>query len=375
MNEKTVVVVFPSLFTLNKLKFLISSITKLTRIKKQKIKKIRKEDSILVIEAEDPVITSSTIHSLFGIEKIAIAIEIENDFNVIVSGISKIGTNLLLRGERFYVQVEGRGTTHLPKDIELAATSALVEKTTHLETKPGTKLNHDKLIYAHLTKLHAYICIFMDNGYGGIPIKSQNEQVFCCIYDELSAISCLQTIKIGFEPRILVCYNSEPELLGIVKMLIQILPRLGQTKVELDFCKIDLKSKSIMLKTCAITQLLVMLAKKTKINRISLAISPLVFPIKFIENNIKFVFRQGLIPWLPLSGIENSIFENAIEIGLEKHLEKIKNLVKQKFVSIDFPNNKLDRISCTALMTRKTITVTVGQKNIHEIIDLLKSNH
>lgn len=376
MDEKTVVVVFPSLFSLNKIDYLVSSIHAILKAKKLGFSKIRKNDSVIIVEADDPVFASSAINSLFGIEKIAIANEIENKFNIIVSEIVTVGANLLLKNERFYVNVDGIGTEYVPKDIELAATSALIEKTVELQTKPGTELNYDKIIHAHLTKSHAYVCIFMDAGGGGIPYKSQNERVLCCIYDELSAIACLQILKMGFDVKILVCYSNESELLNIVKMLNQILSRFVETKIELYFCKLDMRSsgRSILLKTAIITDILVSFARKIKIGRISLAISPLIFPTWFIEYNTMRAFQKNVIPWFPLSGIDNSIFDTAKEIGLEKYISKIRNLCKMRFKK-DLPKDKVSKISQISLRNIRTITIELGSKNIHNIIDSLKSNH
>ena len=375
MNEN-VVVVFPSLYSLNKIDYLVSSISMILKIKKLGFNKIRKNGSIIIIEANDPVFASSAIATLFGIEKIAIAKEIKNSFNAIVTSIVTVGATLLLRGERFYVKVDGMGTEFVPKDVELAATSALIEKTVNFQTKPGTESSYDKIIYTHITKSHAYVCIFIDKGGGGIPNKSQNQRVLCCIYDELSVIACLQTLKMGFDVKILVCYSNESDLLTTVKMLNQILPRFLQTKIELHFCKLDMKStgKSILLKTAIITAILTSLAKRIRIDRISLAISPLIFPAWFLEYNAMRVFQKGIIPWFPLSGIDDSIFDTANEIGLGKYVSKIENLCKMKFKK-DIPKDKIDKISQISLRDIKTITITLGSKNIHDIIDSLKSNH
>jgi len=375
MNEN-VVVVFPSLYSLNKIDYLVSSISMILKTMKLGFSKIRKNGSVIIVEADDPVFASSAIASLFGIEKIAIAKEVENSFNSIVTTIVTVGANLLLRGERFFVKVDGTGTEYVPKDVELAATSALIEKTVNFQTKPGTESSYDKIIYTYITKSQAYVCVFIDKGAGGIPNKSQNQKVLCCIYDELSVIACLQTLKMGFDVKILVCYSNESELLNTVKMLNQILPRLLQTNVELHFCKLDMKStgRSILLKTAIITAILVSFAKRIRIDRISLAISPLIFPAWFIEYNAMRVFQKGIIPWFPLSGIDNSIFDTANEIGLEKHVSKIVNLCKIKFKK-DLPKDKINKISLISLRDIKTITITLGPKNIHDIIDSLKSNH
>src|SRR3970282_343388 len=156
MTERTVVVVFPSIFSLNKINSLITSIDRILKVKKQSFSKIRKNGSVIIVEASDPVFASSAISSLFGVEKIAIATEVENRFDVVVSAIGKIGTNLLLKGERFYVKVEGQATEYLPKDMELAATSSLIEKTINLQTKPGKEASNKKFFKTILQKSTPY---------------------------------------------------------------------------------------------------------------------------------------------------------------------------------------------------------------------------
>jgi len=228
MSDNSFVVVFPSVFARNKLDLLISNIKNILKVQNQKFSKITKDDSVIVIEANDPVFASSTVNLLYGIERVAIARQVKNEFDVLVSTIAKIGTNLLLSGERFLVKVDGYSAGYMTKDVELAATSSLIEKTTSLGTKPGTQERYDKLIYVYLTKLHGYICIFTDKGHGGLPYNSQNEKIVCCVYDELSAISCLETIREGFDVKIVICYNSDSNLIELVKILNRILPKTIQ---------------------------------------------------------------------------------------------------------------------------------------------------
>ncbi len=378
MSEKTVIVVFPTMFSLNKIDYLISNISKILKMKNQSYDRIQQNESVIIIDTKDPVFASSIIGTLYGIEKIVIATEVENDFDIVLSNIAKIGQNLLLRGEKFLVRVEGQAIKYLPKDLELAATSSLIEKTSHLQTKPGSETSYDKILYTYLTKSHAYICIFIDKGNGGIPYNSHNEKILCCVHDEFSAISCLQIIKMGFEPKILVCYRNEPDLLNIVKMINQILSHIIQDKVELQFCKLSLKSSgssSFLLKIAAITEILTVIATRTKIERISVAISSMIFPAWFIEYNAKVVLKKKLVPWFPLLGVDNSIFENAHEFGLEKYMSRIQNLCKLKFRDDNIQKDKIHKISQTAMKTKKTIIVKIGTNNVHDIIDSLKSNH
>jgi len=128
MSDNALVVIFPSVFARNKMSALVSNIKKILDLQKQKFQKVKKDDSVIIVEANDPVFASSSINLLFGIERVAIAKQVKNEYDTLVSSIVKIGTNLLLKGDRFYVKVEGQAKGFLPKDVEMAATSALIEK-------------------------------------------------------------------------------------------------------------------------------------------------------------------------------------------------------------------------------------------------------
>ena len=164
MNEPAFVVVFPSIFAKNKKNTLVQNIKKILKIQNQQFGKITIDDDVITIEANDPVFASSAINMLFGVDQVSIARRVENKFNVVVSTIAKTGTNLLLRGEIFYVKVEGHSSGYLPKDVEIAGTSALIEKIADMDCKPGTEQKHDKMIQCFLTRKNAYISIFLEIG-------------------------------------------------------------------------------------------------------------------------------------------------------------------------------------------------------------------
>jgi len=377
MSQNAFVVVFPSVFARNKIKQLESNIKKILKIKNQEFQKISRDDSLIVIDANDPVFASSTINLLFGIKRVVIAKQIKNDFNTIVSEITKIGSNLLLKGEKFYVKVEGNSSGFITKDVELSATSSLIDKTVKLGVKPGTEEKHDRMLYTFLTKSNAYVSIFVDEGHGGIPYNSQNEKVVCGIYDELSAVSCLETIKQGFDVKIIVCYKQKSELLNLVKILNQILPRTIKSKVELEFYQIPIKgsnSKSLLTQIDSVTKIMIRVAKANKIRRISLALSPLIFPLDFVERSIKEVFDNDLTPKTPISGLDDDIFASAEEIGLRKYLPKIEKLGKMRFPNHQSPK-EIQKIAENSLKTKKVVSITIGPNNVHDILDSLEENH
>lgn len=377
MSDNASIVVFPSIFAQNKLNSLIFNIKKILEIKNQPFQSVKRDDSIIIVEANDPVFASSAINLLFGIEKVAIAKKIKNEFDTLVSGITKIGSNLLLKGERFYVQVDGQAKGYLPKDIEIAATSSLIEKTTKIGAKPGTEDKYDKLLYTYLTKSNAYVCIFIDKGNGGIPNNFQKEKLVCCIYDELSAVSCLEIIREGFDVKIIVCFRKESELLNLVKILNNLIPRTLKSKIGIEFFQISIQgtgARNYMLMVEAVTEIILSTAILNHIKRVSLAISPLIFPQAFIDKISSMVYQKNIIPHTPLLGLGENILDCAKEIGLEKYLPQIEHLGKMKFNSVTVGKNAI-KIAQQALETKKVVTVTVGPNNVHDILDSLQTNH
>ena len=80
MKDEVLIVVFPSIFSKNKVNSLIINIKKVLKIQKQNFRKIRKEGDIIIVEVDDPVFASSAINTLFGIKGVAIAKQVTNDF-------------------------------------------------------------------------------------------------------------------------------------------------------------------------------------------------------------------------------------------------------------------------------------------------------
>ncbi len=378
MSENAFVVVFPSVFAKNKINQLESNIKKILKIRKQEFRKIKRDDSVIIIDANDPVFASSAINLLFGIKKVAIAKQVKNEFGTIVAEITKIGSNLLLKGEKFYVRVEGFSTGFLTKDVEIAATSSIIEKTVKIGAKPGSEEKYDKLLYTYLTKSNAYVCVYIDEGFDGIPNNSQNEKVVCAIYDELSAVSCLETIKQGFDVKIIVCYTQKSELTNLVKILNQILPRMIKSKIDVEFFQITIKgssSKNLLTMINVVTEILMRVGKTNKIRRVSLALSPLIFPLSFVENSIKQVFKNDFISLMPLYGLANEVFEAAKELGLGKYISKIEKLGGINFLKQHTSRVEIQKITEDALKKRRNVSVTIGPNNVHEILDVLEENH
>ena len=370
MDEISYVIVFPTIFSKNKIPQLIINIKKILKIKNQEFKSVKRDGDIILVHANDPVFASSVINLLFGIEKIAIARQIKNDFQNIISEITSIGGNLLLKGEKFLVKVDGISKGFVTKDVEIAATSNIIDKKSSLGAHPGTDENFDKLLYTYLTKNNAYICIFFDEGKYGIPYQTQNEKTICAVYDEISAVSCFETIKQGNETKIIVCYRQKSELMNLAKIINQIIPRLVQDKIEIEFLQLKINPNGIKNYLIYVNSILeILLQYPTK--RVSLALSPLVFSSEFIDNSVKQVFGKKKIPILPLTGVDSNLFDEAKEIGLKRNMKKLEKMII--ITSNEIPPFVKKEVE-SALKTKKKITIQVGPNNVHDILDSLE-NH
>ncbi len=375
MNEVSYVVVFPTIFSKNKIPHLISNIKKILKIRNQEFKSIKRDGDVILVNSGDPVFASSAINLLFGIEKVAIARQVRNDFKTIISEITSIGGNLLLKGEKFLVKVEGSSKGFFTKDVEIAATSSIIDEKSSLGARPGTDEDYDKLLYTYLTKNNAYICIFTDKGHGGIPFNSPKQNTICSVHDELSAIACYETIKQGYETKIIVCYRKKSELLDLVKTINQIIPRMLKEKIEIDFFEIKpfftgTKNYHVFLNT--VTEVMLHEAKENNLTYVSLGFSPLIFSQKISESSMKNIFQNNRLPIIPLSGVGTELYEDAKEIGLETQIPKISKIIKLDFKEIRKISEKDVK---SALKTKKTVNVTVGPNNVHDILDSLEQNH
>lgn len=370
MSENALVVVFPSIFAKNKQNLLVSSIKKILKNQGQEFGRITRDEDLVIIDANDPVFASSSVNQLFGISRVCIARQVDGRYDTAVSSIAKIGANLLLKGEKFHVKVEGRPSGYIPKDVEVAATSALIEQVSQMGCVPGTEEKHDKQIYCYLTRKNAYVSIFSDEGHGGVPHGWQGRMV-CCMYDELSAVSCIEALKQGFDVTVIVCYNDS-NLMELVKILNRIIPRMLSGKVTLEFFRTHLKqegAKAAMQRAKLATHLLCHVAKQQGIPRVGLGLSPLAYPAPFIDENSEIILRSKLVPWVLLAGIDEQIVRTAKEIGLGKYLHKI-----ERFGTYRFPKDTPDvsDLAKEALRTGQKVTVTVGPNNMHDILDSLK---
>ena len=191
------------------------------------------------------------------------------------------------------------------------------------------------------------------------------------IYDEISAVSCYETIKQGYDTKIIICYRQKSELMNLAKIINQIIPRLVQNKIELEFYHLKIKPSGIKNYLIYVNSILEIMLSYSN-NRISLALSPLIFSANFIDNSLNHVFTKKKIPIIPLTGVDNQLFEEAKEIGLERNIKKLEKIVS--ITSNEIPIYSKTEVT-SALKTKQIISLKLGPNNVHDILDSLEQNH
>ena len=162
-------------------------------------------------------------------------------------------------------------------------------------------------------------------------------------------------------------------MLHLVKIINQIIRRTVKPKVNLDFHKIHGNKKlAPLLLTEISSKILLEIASRNKIKRISLSTSPLIYPIDFSESLTEQAFSKNLITYFPLSGLDDNVFESAKEIGLEKYLNNIKKLCSIKFHNSKQPTKIIEKMVSESITNKKTIAVNIGPNNVHEILDEIR---
>ncbi len=352
------VVVFPSAFARNTGALLASNVKKILKVKGLPYDRIWRDERIIVVDAKDPVFASSAIGLLYGIERIAIAKKVGNGFDETVKEMAKVGSSLLLKGDRFFIKVGGVPLGATAGDLELAATSAVIEASSASGALPGTVNDHNRLLYTYVTKNGSYVCIFLDKGLGGLPQGMHKGAVLCCIYDELSALACLETIKCGFDVKIIICHKGGANLRKLAKMTNSILARVPDPRHTLEFFRTNASSSQM---PDISMQIIHGVAKKSRISRICIPSTPMVFSAEQIDRWVSGALKDGLVPYTPLGGLEKELYANAKEAGI------------WEFLPARQTPKKSPGTAKKVIAEGKKIVIETGVNGVHAMLDALKA--
>ena len=356
MAAKSYVVVFPSAFSRRHIPALARNIRRVLDVQNESYTAVRRDGPVILVDAHDPVFASTAIGLLYGVDRTIIARRVDNHFDHITDTIAEVGGNLLLAGDRFVVQVEGRTRGFLPRDVEMAATSRIIE---NKGARPGTAANHDKILYAYLTAKHGYVAIFSDYHTGGIPLGVQGRAI-CCIFDVLSAIACLETIRQGFEVDIMICYAAKSQRLPLSKMLNRIIPRMIQKRIRVDAVRIAPHPHDYPNMVALTTGIIIQEARLRNIRHVTLPISRTITAGDAADRLAAHIHQNDMIPVTPLPSSDR-LFDMARELNIDSS-RAIHDIISKKPAPFNMqPHHDI--------IQRNGFTVQTGPNNMHDILD------
>jgi adenylyl- and sulfurtransferase ThiI len=420
MNKqgKTVLLVFPSQFSIGRIDKLIADINDALRSKDVGLRDIVLEKECVVFELDDVVEGATITAEMFGIDKVAIAKKVSTaSFEEILAQVVNIGKLKILPKEKFFIKVQisnNAKVDYKPRDLEFASTgeltaalqSSLSPSVSSFPRQSSTfsssssslsssarpaknELDADRLIEVFIGKKSAYVCIEIDAGLSGLPFASQEEKVLCTIHNALSAISCMAVLKCGFFPEILILYTDDDDLRQNLKTFGLVVNRLNTKNYSIRLARVEEPQKrrqqrqqhqqlrqsshKTILQEIVATQVLTRMRGKGVVVPLSTAIHPLWL----IELTFKKILSSNKIPWMPLLLPIQGIYDIAKELGMEEHklrlmsdqsciIDRLLTFTKQDYAKY---RKSIDIMTESALKNMNTISFEIGPNYLHDILD------
>jgi hypothetical protein len=408
MNKqgKTVLLVFPSRFSIGRIDKLIADIKDALRSKNVELRDIVLEKECVVFELDDVVEGAAITGEMFGIDKVAIAKKLSTArFEEILAEVVNIGKLKILPNEKFFVKVQisnNARVNYKPRDLEFASTGELIAalqsslspslslsrrsssaSSLSSSARPAkNELDANRLIEIFVGKKSAYVCIEIDAGLGGLPFACQDEKVLCTIHNALSAISCMAVLKCGFYPEIIILYTDDDDLRQNLKTFGLVVNRMNTKNYSIRLARVEglqkqkqqqhESSHKTISQEIVATQVLTRMRGKGVVVPLSTAIHPLWL----IELTFKKILSSNKIPWMPLLLPTQGIYDIAKELGMEEHKLRLmsdQNMVDRllTFTKQDYAKYRksIDIMTESALKNMNTISFEIGPNYLHDILD------
>ncbi len=418
-QDKPVLLIFPSQFSIGRIDKLIANIEKQLQSKNIELRNIMIENECIVFEMNDVVEGAGITREMFGIDKVGIAKKVpRNRFKDIAAEIVNIGKLKVLPNEKFFVKVtisNNAKVNYKSRDLEFASTGDLIaalQSSSSLSCSPSrhfassisssrspssfarpakNELEADRLIEIFIGDKSAYVCIEMDTGPGGLPFSCQGKKVLCAVYDASSAISCMMALKCGFFPEIVILYIDDDDLRQNLKIFGMIANRMNIKNYSIRLLELDCSShkfgkilnlkknrqqlesthKAILLDIVA-TRILTLMRGRGVVVPLSVAIHPLWL----IESTFEKILSSKKIPWMPLLLPSRDICDIAKELGMEENKlpllsDKNSRMGLMTFTKQDYRKYRrtIDEMTESAKKNITNISFEIGPNYLHDILD------
>ena len=380
-NPLLVVIAVPTVFAERRAALLARNVKAALKAAGHRFGSVARDGPLVVVEgAADPVLASAAVRMLSGVRRVGIAFRAAGAPLADAAGfIAQASDKMLLENEWYLVRVEGRPRGYVPGDLEMAATSAIIERRATPGARPGTPARHDRELYAYVTGRRLYACLFADGGMGGVPAGTHPEPVACCMFDGLSAAACFEAIRQGYDVRMSVAYSAEAELRRLARAAGRLVPRtaeslLGGGPVGVEFARIKRAAGGRAGRLLASCVLAAEAAERDGIKRAVLPVSPVVDSQAVIDAAAAELARRGIAAYAPLGALEDEVFAHAAAAGFEGFAREAATAAAAAAGSSGgaavASGDALARArELAAGAVRSRVSVRAGPNTVHEMLD------
>ncbi|MFL6524611.1 MAG: hypothetical protein ACJ70Q_00530 [Nitrososphaera sp.] len=358
----SVVLVFPTAFTDDQ------ALGKVIKRSSTRIKSIKFEDKCIICEGSNVVELGSELAKTFGVERIAIAKKVSNNFSELSDAIVHFASTTISPRDNFFVKViilPGAKCDYVSRDLEFAASGFLSARLASINATPArSEKDASRLLLTVVGDEAAYICIQIVAGLGGL-ISGSHGSVLGSVHSSLSVLSTLVAAKAGFECSSLALpYSDGNELEINAKFAHLFATRTGRKKQTILAIPIELPLKgptSILMKERIISKILMQLSD----HRVIFGFTTAVHPIWFIESVIREAFLVGKVPLTPLICVSDELskFAEKAGIALDITIARASESILQRYSDAIYSEVK------SAIKHTKRLQLEVGPNYLHDIID------
>jgi adenylyl- and sulfurtransferase ThiI len=375
--EDSVLVIFPTCGNDIKFAEIVRVIMKRFALKDISIQRVTYEKGCIVFEVNNLVDAMSSISEIYGIDRVAIAKKVKNEFQDLVKNIVRIGKKLVVPHNSFFVKIledDNAIIDFKSRDVQFVASGDLLADTAknnfHIKIARDENLA-DHLLMCYIGKNASYVFIQSEIGLGGLPYNSQHCNALSTIHNPTSAASCLASLKCGLVPEICLLYHDTRDLKDNAKLLGLVANRVNQKRMKImvghiEFGDVGISSRNALLSEAVAICLLAHLPGRN----IVLPLNIFIHSFSFVEQTLERMRKVNKLILSPLLFLDKANIINTLEVaGMTNMVSKSKSRYTASKQECRKCYERADKLSRKIFDNLKTISFEIGPNYVHDIID------
>jgi hypothetical protein len=330
--------------------------------------KLEFEGDCVVCKTGNPAELAAKLSVMFGVDKVAVARKVENQFSSLSKAIVDIAKKTILPNEKFFVKVQALGEpsqNYAERDVEFAASGTLTAELVATGARPAkSESDADRVALAFTGSKSAYVCIFVHKGPGGLP-SGYLGSASCAIYDNpLSFWSCLLAARSGFHLQITLLY--EDDVLENAKAMQALANAIGVKEHVLKIARTSIPASVGGATKTLIRDKVAMRVLAAQGGNVVMPLMPAVHPQWFIDSAIRELSVASKTPYTPLMFLLGEPSFYGTSRKSRAAVPDATNVKKSGFKKYD---RVIDSAAKSAIKNMKEIKLKVGPDYLHDVLD------